>query len=127
MHNEGRVLVALLAQGVELCSTFSNVWLGKVDFPTSNSVVKCLLGEMASLIRRVEDLVVEDGKVQRETETDGVSRGEISSGNLRRSFVGLQRLISRDLALVTESEFREVAVVVALPVSTKSVRVGDCR
>jgi len=72
---------------------------------------------MASLIRRVEDFVVKDGKVQCETETDGVSRGEIGGGNLRCSFVGLQRLVGRNLALVTKSEFGEVAVVVALPAS----------
>ena len=57
---------------------------------TSNGIVKCLLSEVTSLVGRVEDLVVEDGKVQCETETDWVRRCEISGSNLGRSFIGLQ-------------------------------------
>lgn len=42
------VLVALLRQGVEL----------------SDSIIEGLLGELASLVWRVEDLIVEDGEVE---------------------------------------------------------------
>jgi len=44
---------------------------------TSNSIVECLLGQLASLVWRVEDLVVEDGEVQCEAETDGVCRRKV--------------------------------------------------
>jgi hypothetical protein len=100
LHDEGGVLVALLAEGVEL----------------SNSVVKGGLGKVASLVGGVENLVVEDGEVQGESETDGVGRGEVSLGNLGGILVSLERLVGGGLALVTKSELGEVTVVVTLPV-----------
>lgn len=66
LHDEGAVTVALLREGVEL----------------SDGVVKGLLGEVAGTVGRVEDLVVEDGEVQRETKANGVGRGEIGLGNV---------------------------------------------
>ena len=100
LHDEGGVLVALLAEGVEL----------------SNSVVKGSLGEVASLVGGVENLVVEDREVQGKSETDGVGRGEVSLGNLGGVLVSLERLVGGGLALVTKSELGEVTVVVTLPV-----------
>ena len=38
---------------------------------------------MARTIGRIEDLVVEDGKVEREAETDGMRRSELGLGNIR--------------------------------------------
>jgi hypothetical protein len=58
LHDQSGVLVALLRKGVEL----------------SDGIVESLLGKLASLVGRVEDLVVEDGEVQGETETDGVGK-----------------------------------------------------
>ena len=49
---------------------------------TSDGIVKCLLGKMASLIRRVEDLVVEHREVESKTEADGVGRGKLGLGNI---------------------------------------------
>ena len=57
---------------------------------TSDSIVKRLLGKMASLIGRVENFIVEDREVQCETEADWMSRCEIRSCDLGSSFVGLQ-------------------------------------
>lgn len=37
---------------------------------------------MAGTVGRVEDLVVEDGEVKGETETDGVSGSELGLGNV---------------------------------------------
>lgn len=37
---------------------------------------------MAGTIRRVENLVVEDGEVESEAEADGVRRGELGLGNV---------------------------------------------
>ena len=72
LHDECGILVALFTQCVEL----------------GNSIIKSLFCEVASLIRRVEDLVVEDGEVQRETKTDWVSWREISAGNFGGVLVG---------------------------------------
>ena len=84
---------------------------------TSDSIVKRLLGEVAGLIGRVEDFVVEDGKVQGKTKANWVSRSKIRCGNFRCSFVGFQRLIGRDLTLVAQGKLGEVSVVVTLPMS----------
>jgi hypothetical protein len=70
---------------------------------------------VAGLVRSIENLVVEDGEVQCETETDRVRGRKLSLGNLGGSLVGLQGLIRRVLALVTNGKLGEVAVVVALP------------
>jgi len=57
---------------------------------TSDSVVESLLGKMASLIGRIEDLIVEHGKVEGKTETNGMGGGKVSSCNLGGSFVSFQ-------------------------------------
>ena len=116
LHDEGGVLVALLRQGVELCIFVSPVQ-EQIVHPsrTSNGVIEGLLGQLASLIGRVEDLVVENGEVQGETETDGVGRSKVGGGNIGSSLVSLERLVGRGLALVTNGKLGKVAVVVALP------------
>lgn len=82
---------------------------------TSNGVVESLLGQLASLVGRVEDLVVEDREVQGKTETDGVSGSKVLRGNLGGGLVSLERLVGGCLALVTNGELGKVTVVVALP------------
>lgn len=102
LHDQRRVFVAFLAKGVEF----------------SNGIVEGLLGKMTGLIGRVQDLVVEDRKVQGETQSNGVGWGEIGLSNFGRSFVCLERLVRRFLTLVGSSELGEVAVVVTLPAKT---------
>jgi hypothetical protein len=67
-------------------------------------------------IRRVEDFVVEHGKVEGKTKTDRVRRSKVGLGNFGGSLVGLERFIGRGLALIANSKLGEVAVVVAFPV-----------
>jgi len=69
---------------------------------------------MASLLGRVENLVVEDGEVQRETESDGVSRSEFGRGDLGCSLVRLVSGVGSLLALISSGEFGEVTVVISL-------------
>jgi hypothetical protein len=76
---------------------------------------------LASLVGRVEDLVVEYGEVQCETETDGVGGGKVGGSNFSGGLVGLERLVGGSLALVTNGKLGEVAVVVALPVERNVV------
>ena len=116
LHDEGRVLVALLRKGVKLCNTQSAEW--RYSFAlirTGNSIVKSLLGQLASLIGGVRDLVVEHGEVQGKTKADRVGRGQAAGGDLSGSLVSLERLVGRGLALITNGELGEVAVVVTLP------------
>ena len=122
LHDESRVLVALLGQGVELCIYVRSVqtWLLRPS-RTSNGVIESLLGELASLVGRVEDLVVENGEVQGKTEADGVGRSEVGGSDVSGSLVRLERLVGGGLALVTNGELGEVTVVVALPVIGKVI------
>ena len=70
---------------------------------------------MASLIGRVEDLIVENGEVKSEAKTNWMSWGKIGASNLSCSLIRLQRLVGRDLALVALCEFGEVAMIITLP------------
>lgn len=79
---------------------------------------------MASLIGRVQDLVIEDGEVQCETETDRMSWGKVGCGNFGGRFVGLQGLIGRDLTLVTKCKLSKVTMIVALPMSERQSYAG---
>lgn len=88
----------------------------RIGLHTGNSVIESLLGEVACLVGRVEDLVVEDREVQSETKADGVSGREVGLGNLGGSLVGLEGLVRGGLALVAGGELSEVTVVVTLPV-----------
>ena len=56
LHDEGGILVGLLAEGVQL----------------RDGLVESLLGHVARSLGGVEDLVVKHGKVEREAEADGV-------------------------------------------------------
>jgi hypothetical protein len=76
---------------------------------------------MASLIRGVENLVVEDGEVESETQTDGVGRRQFSLRNLGGRLISLKRLVGRVLSLVTDGKLGKVAVIVSLPVIALAV------
>ena len=62
LHDQCRVLVALLAESVKF----------------GDGIIESLLGEMASLIGGVQDLIVEDREIQGEAKTNGVSRSKVS-------------------------------------------------
>lgn len=118
LHNEGRILVALLTQGIEFCKVVRVVRVFSCTCfigLTSNSIIESLLGEVASLIRRVQNLVVEDGEVESQTKTDWVGWGKVGLGNFGGVLVSLKRLISRLLSLVTDGELGKVTVVISLP------------
>lgn len=66
LHDESAVTVGLLRERVEL----------------SNGIVESLLGEVACAVRRIQDLVVEDTEVERETKTDGMCWGEFGLCNV---------------------------------------------
>lgn len=117
LHNQGRILVRLLREGIELYKINQSRSNNELKKHTSNSIIESLLGQLASLIGRVEDLVIEDREVKGESETDRMRGGEVSLGNFGGVLVGLEGLVGGLLALVTESELGEVAVVITLPVA----------
>lgn len=82
---------------------------------TSNGIVKGKLGQMASLVRRVEDLVVEDREVKSQPETDGVGGGKLSLSDFGSTLVGFEGSVGSTLATVANGEFCEITVVVTHP------------
>jgi hypothetical protein len=76
---------------------------------------------VASLIRRVENLVVENGEVEGKTKTDGMRWREISLSNVGSGSVGLERLVGRCLALVAKGELSKVTMVITLPIEYVSL------
>lgn len=62
--------------------------------------------------------LLEDGEVERKTQSDRVSRRELGNGNVRSSLVSLERLVGRVFSLVTGSKLGEVSVVVSHPASS---------
>lgn len=71
---------------------------------------------MASLVRRVKDLVVEDREVQSQSETDRVGRSKLRLSDFSGALVGLKRIIGSRLATVANGELSKVTVVITLPV-----------
>lgn len=63
-----------------------------VSLRTRNRIVEGLLGQVAGLVRRAENLIVKDGEVQRETQTDRVRWRQVSHGNVAGCLVCLERL-----------------------------------
>lgn len=66
LHDEGAVTVRLLRERVEL----------------GDGVIEGLLGQVASTVRRVENLVVEHGEVEGQAEADGVGGSQLGLGDI---------------------------------------------
>lgn len=97
LHNQSGILVGLFVECIQL----------------GDCIVKGLLGNIASSVGAVENLVVKDRKVQRKTETDRVGRWKVRGGNSTGCLVGIQGAGGRRLAGIAGLEFGEVTVVVA--------------
>ena len=83
---------------------------------TSNGIIKSKLGQVASLVRGVKDLIVEDREVKSQTETDGVSGSKVGLGDFSGSLVGLEGGVGSALTAVTDGELGKITVVVTLPI-----------
>jgi len=78
LHDEGRILVGVLVERVQL----------------GDGVVERLLGQVARALRRVEDFVVEHGEVEREAEPNRVRGLHLRLGDVERLAVGLLRVLN---------------------------------
>lgn len=99
LHNEGGVLVAFLAEGIQF----------------GNGIIECLLGKMASTVGRVENFVVEDRKVQGKTKSDWVSSSKLNLCDFSSTLVCFVSRCGSLLSVFTSGEFCKVTVVVTLP------------
>ena len=74
LHDESRILVRLLIEGIKF----------------SNSVIKRRLGNRARTIRRIEDLIVEHREVECKSKANGVGRGKLGGSNSGSSGISIQ-------------------------------------
>merc|ERR1712117_221380 len=108
LHDQRRVLVAILIKGVQL----------------GNGLIKGSLGELASLLGRVEDLVVEDGEVERQTEANRMRGLHLGLSNFKSFLVSLLRIFENSCSSVTHSHLGKVPEVIALHLQIKHLGLG---
>ena len=77
---------------------------------------------LAGAVRRVKDLVVENGEVERQTEADRVCGWQAFCGDVIGSLVGRQAVLGRLLPVVARGELSQVPVVVPLPKRSRGER-----
>ena len=77
------------------------------------------LGELASLLGRVEDLVIEDGEVERQTEANWMRRLHLGLRNFKGLLVSLLRIIQHGRAAVSYGNFGKVPVIIAFHLQVK--------
>jgi len=111
LHDKGRVLVGFFVEGIEL----------------GNGVIKCVLGDRAGLVGSVEDLVVKDGEVEGQSETDGMRGRKIGVSNSTGGLVGIQSRSSGFFSCVTGLEFGKVSVVISLHLVVEYFGFFGCR
>lgn len=109
LHDQCRILVRLFTQSIEF----------------SDRIVKRQLGETAGLVGRVEDLVVEYGEVERESESDRVCGRKFGRGDGRSRFVRFEGSFRGLRTCVTGSKFGEVSVVISLHLVVEDLQIGD--
>jgi len=83
---------------------------------SANCLVESMLCEMARTIGTSADVVEVDGKVECYTEARWVPGRQCAECMLVRSLVRFQRQLRGSLAFLTSREFREVPVIIPLPV-----------
>lgn len=93
LHDEGRILIRLFRQRVQLC----------------NRVVERLLGQMTSSVGRVENLVKEHGEVKSQAQANRMCgrKVAVSDGGSRR--VSLQSLSRRLFPGITTLELGKIS------------------
>ena len=78
-----------------------------------------LLGKLAGLVGGVEDLVVEDGEVERQTEADGMRRLHLGFRNFKGLLISLLRIVQHGCSAVSYSNFGKVPVIIAFHLQVK--------
>ena len=68
------------------------------------------------MIRRVQDLIIENGEVECQTQADWVGWREVGLCNFGGVLISLEGLVGRLLSLVANGELSKVTVVITLPV-----------
>lgn len=109
LHDQSVVLASLLGDGVNV----------------GNSIIERLLGQLAGSLRRVENLVVEHGEVESQTQSDVVGGGQLGGGLVGSKLVCLQRLLGGLLSLIVGGELGQVSVVITLHLVVEDDALGE--
>src|SRR5579863_3926642 len=83
---------------------------------SANGLVERMLCEMARTVGASADVMEVDRKVERHAEARWVPGRQRAERMLVRSLVRFQRQLRRPLTFLTSREFREVPVIIPLPV-----------
>ena len=88
----------------------------------TDGLVECMFCEVARTVGASADVMKVDGKVERHAEARRMPRRQRAERMFVRSLVRFQRQLPRTLSLLTSRKFREIPIIVALPVKNISVR-----
>jgi hypothetical protein len=75
---------------------------------------------LASLVWRVQNLVVKYGEVQGKTKADWMGWCEVGLGNFCGVLIGLEGLVGGLLTLIANGKLSEITVIITLPGETAS-------
>merc|ERR1712151_507065 len=106
LHNESRILVGVLGHVIEL----------------GDSILKRRAGHLASLVGIIQDLVLENGETECQSQADWMSDGEILFGDIMSFLVCRPRALSRLAFCVAVREFSDISVVVGLHLLVEDLR-----
>jgi len=109
--NEVVKTVAVLAKRLRLVQGFLILTL-HVSFVAVRKFSKYI---PASTVRRVEDFIIENRKVEGQSKTNRVRWREFDHGNVACSFVSYQTVLSCLLSVIACGELCQVPVVISLP------------
>mmetsp|Transcript_5563 Transcript_5563/g.10575 ORF Transcript_5563/g.10575 Transcript_5563/m.10575 type:complete len:232 (-) Transcript_5563:165-860(-) len=98
LHNESRILVRLFIKSIKFC----------------DGIIKRRLGNRASAIRRVENLIVKHREVESQSETNRMCRGQFSRSNSRCGSVSVKSRRCASLTGTSSLELGEVTVIISL-------------
>ena len=103
LHNQRAVLVRFLGEGVQF----------------GDGIVERLLGQVASSVGAPQNFIVEHGKVQGQSQADGVRGSQLRLSHVGRLLVSIMRGFGGGFTLVTGGELGQVTVVVTLHLAVK--------
>ena len=82
----------------------------KNSFKSNDLIVVYLFGELACPLRRVENLVVENGEVECESESDGMRWLHLGLGDFKRLLIRLLGVFQHGGAVITGGDLGKVPV-----------------
>lgn len=90
-------------------------------FNISDGIIESRLGQVAGFFWVIEALVVEDGEVQSQSQSDRVGGLKLAVSNIRGSRVGLESSLGNLFVQVVDGVLRNVSVVISLHLEVENL------